>query len=110
MSCAMQQDSPNQFGYSSTSSSPSSPSSNYRYVHIRKLLERPSAFAQEDFEPGKENLERLSQIKVLIIGAGGLGCELLKDLAYMGFSNLDIIDMDTIDLSNLNRYQYIKRF
>lgn len=88
--------------HSSPSLSPSSPF-NHRYINLRKVLERPSAFAQEDFEPGRENLERLSQVKILIIGAGGLGCELLKDCAYMGFSDIHIIDMDTIDLSNLNR-------
>ncbi|CAG5983646.1 unnamed protein product [Menidia menidia] len=75
-----------------------------RWNHIKKFLERSGPFTHPDFEPSTESLQFLLETcKILVIGAGGLGCELLKDLALSGFRNIDVIDMDTIDVSNLNR-------
>lgn len=45
----------------------------------------------------------LADKKILIVGAGGLGCELLKLLVINGFKQISIIDMDKIERSNLNR-------
>ena len=76
-----------------------------RWNHLRKLLERKGPFNHPNFDASPDTLKFLrSTCKILVIGAGGLGCELLKDLALMGFRNIDVIDMDTIDISNLNQY------
>lgn len=52
---------------------------------------------------GKETYSHVKASKVLMVGAGGIGCELLKDLVLSGFGEIHIIDLDTITLSNLNR-------
>ncbi|XP_078596881.1 NEDD8-activating enzyme E1 catalytic subunit-like isoform X2 [Branchiostoma floridae x Branchiostoma japonicum] len=75
-----------------------------RWNHVKKMLERAGPFAHPDFEPSPETIQFMLEVcKILVIGAGGLGCELLKDLALMGFRNIHVIDMDKIDVSNLNR-------
>ncbi|TFF85656.1 MAG: ThiF family adenylyltransferase [Promethearchaeota archaeon] len=40
---------------------------------------------------------------VLIAGIGGLGCEIAKNLAMVGVGRLELVDMDIIEFSNLNR-------
>ncbi|RSH95232.1 E1 ubiquitin-activating protein uba2 [Saitozyma podzolica] len=88
---------------------------------------------------GPEVYAKVRDTRVLVVGAGGIGCELLKNLVLVGFANIEIhhlapahpgvsfsitisvccpaaplprspansltcqIDLDTIDLSNLNR-------
>ncbi|XP_006812144.1 SUMO-activating enzyme subunit 2-A-like, partial [Saccoglossus kowalevskii] len=47
--------------------------------------------------------ERVSCGKILVVGAGGIGCELIKNLVLTGFQSIHVIDLDTIDVSNLNR-------
>ncbi|KAI1733237.1 tubulin/FtsZ family, GTPase domain-containing protein [Ditylenchus destructor] len=74
-----------------------------RWKDIRRFTDRPSAFAHPQFDAGPQNMEEIHKRRVLVVGAGGLGCEILKDLALSGFKNIEVIDMDTIDLSNLNR-------
>lgn len=75
-----------------------------RWVDLQRLLLRQGNITGPGFEPGPEVLEFLQAgCRVLVVGAGGLGCELLKDLALSGFAQIDVIDMDTIDVSNLNR-------
>ncbi|CEF66497.1 NEDD8-activating enzyme E1 catalytic subunit [Strongyloides ratti] len=74
-----------------------------KWYDIKTLCYKNGPFVEPQFVAGSENFEMLEQIRLLVVGAGGLGCEILKNLALSGFKNIDIIDMDTIELSNLNR-------
>lgn len=46
---------------------------------------------------------RLSRARVLVVGAGALGNEILKNLALLGVGNVLVADMDTVEDSNLSR-------
>jgi len=47
--------------------------------------------------------EKLRRSKVMVVGAGALGNEILKDLALLGVGNILIVDCDKVETSNLSR-------
>jgi adenylyltransferase/sulfurtransferase len=47
--------------------------------------------------------DKLRQAKVMVVGAGAIGNETLKNLALLGVGNIFIVDFDTISTSNLSR-------
>lgn len=54
-------------------------------------------------EVGEAGQLKLKNAKVLVIGAGGLGCPILQYLAASGVGTIGMIDFDKVELHNLHR-------
>ena len=52
---------------------------------------------------GLAGQRRIKQAKILVVGAGGLGCPAMLYLAIAGIGYIGIIDDDSVNVSNLNR-------
>jgi ubiquitin-activating enzyme E1 len=68
-----------------------------------------------EFLYDKETTQKLASMRVFVVGAGAIGCEVLKNLALMGVGlkafggRVVVTDMDTIELSNLSRQLLFRR-
>ena len=52
---------------------------------------------------GKENIKKINDARVLVLGLGGVGSYALEAIVRSGVCNVVIVDYDEIDITNLNR-------
>lgn len=60
-------------------------------------------FLRTGFLLGEEAMERLNRARVAVFGIGGVGGYTVEALARAGIGQIDLIDSDTVSVSNLNR-------
>lgn len=60
-------------------------------------------FLRTEMLIGKDAVEKLNNSRVAVFGVGGVGGYVVEALSRAGVGNIDIIDNDTISVSNLNR-------
>ena len=68
----------------------------------KKLIERYSRqIVLKDVGPTGQ--KKIIKSKVLVVGAGGLGCPVIDYLSRAGVGNIGIIDDDKVNISNIHR-------
>lgn len=64
---------------------------------------REEQFSRTALLVGEDGLDRLAGARVAVFGVGGVGGYVCEALARSGVGTLDIVDSDTVSISNLNR-------
>jgi adenylyltransferase/sulfurtransferase len=54
------------------------------------------------------SLNKVRQVRALVVGAGALGNEVGKNLAMMGVSLIVLVDRDTVETANLTRSVFFR--
>lgn len=60
-------------------------------------------FSRTQLTFGKENMEKIFRSRVIVFGIGGVGSFVVEALVRSGVGAIDIVDNDTVSVSNLNR-------
>ncbi|MDO5544466.1 MAG: tRNA threonylcarbamoyladenosine dehydratase [Eubacteriales bacterium] len=63
----------------------------------------PEQFLRTEMLLGSDAVQKLHSVRVAVFGLGGVGGYVVEALARSGVGSLDLIDSDTVSLSNLNR-------
>ena len=79
----------------------------HSFQYNKEIISNNSRYFYQENIFGKKIQEKLEKLNIFIIGAGAVGCELLKNLSMMGISSnggkITVTDGDSIEISNLNR-------
>ena len=60
-------------------------------------------FCRTELLVGEEGINKLHNSKVIVFGIGGVGSYVVEALVRSGIGAIDIVDDDTVCLSNINR-------
>ncbi len=82
------------------------PSSDERFrrkaVNLEKTVDE--MFNRSVLALGLDNMRKITGDQIIsIVGVGGIGSIIAEHLIHMGFNRLNLIDFDTLEISNLNR-------
>lgn len=75
-------------------------------VENQRMAGMESPFARTELLLGEAAMERLARSRVAVFGIGGVGGYVVEALARSGVGALDLIDDDTVSVSNINRQIY----
>ncbi|MHA2287313.1 MAG: ThiF family adenylyltransferase [Promethearchaeota archaeon] len=70
-------------------------------------IQKSRMYARQQLIDGWDQ-DVVNQGSIMIVGVGALGCEIAKDFALMGIGKIVLVDLDTIETSNLSRQMLFK--